>query len=460
MKQVTVDFSTVTGKIKPMHATNHGPVSWNFDAFVEAGIPYARNHDASFFDGYGGEHSVDTYAVFPNFDADPYDPANYDFVCTDAYVKICEDAGIRTFYRLGTKIEHTVKKYNTLPPKDFHKWAVICEHIIRHYTEGWADGFYYDMKYWEIWNEADMNDDAPVKPTWGSTRAEFYRLYHITATHLKECFPHLMIGGPGNSGRFGIAEEFLAQLKAPLDFFSWHRYTSSPEMVTEKVRLVRELLDKYGYTETESILDEWNYIRSFAGEDFKYSLRQIKQIKGAAYVSAVMCACQKEPLDMLMYYDARPCSYGIFDTDVYCDKRKNYYSLYMFNQLYRLGNEVESHAEGDLYVGAATNGENRALVFTRFNDDDATAPEIVTLSMKGLTGKTVAEIYLLDKDHDLTLSQKLTLNGDSLDWEIEVPNFTSYMILLSDGTKSARAEANRETPEEYKQDLFIPNSVS
>ena len=47
-----------------------------------------------------------------------------------------EAAGTKVFYRLSHRIEHEVKKYGTLPPKDFKKWAVICEHIIRHYTEG------------------------------------------------------------------------------------------------------------------------------------------------------------------------------------------------------------------------------------------------------------------------------------------------------------------------------------
>ena len=429
--KITADFQRITGKMKPMHCTNNGPVEWNFDSFCELGVPYARNHDASFYDGYGGEHSVDTYAVFPNFDADPYDPKNYDFACTDEYVRVCESAGIKTFYRLGTKIEHTIKKYNTLPPKDFHKWAVICEHIIRHYTEGWADGFHYDMQYWEIWSEADTNDDAPNKPTWGGTRAEYYEMYHITATHLKKCFPHLKIGGTGNSGRFGIAEEFLSQLKAPLDFFSWHRYTSSPEKVVEKVRLVRELLDKYGFTETENVLDEYNYVRSFDKENFQYSLRKIKQIKGAAYVASVICECQKEPVDMLMYYDARPCSWGIFDADTLCDKHKNYYSLYMFNQCYRLGNEVASSTDSeDLHVCAATDGKDHALMFSHFNDDDDAAPKTVTLSMAGLEGTTTAEFYALDEAHDLTLVQKVSTNGDTLTWEIEVPNFTSYMVLL------------------------------
>ena len=200
MATVSVNFEKRTGAVKPMHAVNNGPVYkfaadqriTNIDAFIDAGIPYARNHDASFYATYGGEHTVDVRAIFPNFDADPTDPASYDFACTDEYLKVVDYAGIKTFYRLGNRIEHEVKKYGTLPPADFKKWAVICEHIIRHYTEGWADGFHYDIQYWEIWNEPDLDpDDSPNKRCWGGTKAQFFELYHITATHLKACFPHL-----------------------------------------------------------------------------------------------------------------------------------------------------------------------------------------------------------------------------------------------------------------------------
>ncbi len=56
MTNVYVDFSKEIGPIKPMHATNNGPVYkfsadqriTNIDAFRAAGIPYARNHDAAF----------------------------------------------------------------------------------------------------------------------------------------------------------------------------------------------------------------------------------------------------------------------------------------------------------------------------------------------------------------------------------------------------------------------------
>ena len=238
MNTVSVNFANPIGKMKPMHAVNNGPVYkfasdqriTNLPAYKAAGIPYARNHDASFYPTYGGNHAVDVNFIFPDFDADPYDPASYDFVWTDDYVRATEAAGTRTFYRLGSRIEHGPKKYNTLPPKDFHKWAVICEHIIRHYTEGWADGFHYDMEYWEIWNEPDLDkDDAADKRCWGGTEKEFFRLYDIAAKHLKGKFPHLKIGGPALASHVDWAERFLA---------SWMRpWTSSPGMCMHGIRI-------------------------------------------------------------------------------------------------------------------------------------------------------------------------------------------------------------------------------
>ena len=95
MNNITIDFNKTLGKVKPMHAVNNGPVYkfaadqriTNIDHFRNAGIPYARTHDASFYATYGGEHTVDVNFIFPDFDADPYDPESYDFCLTDEYLK-------------------------------------------------------------------------------------------------------------------------------------------------------------------------------------------------------------------------------------------------------------------------------------------------------------------------------------------------------------------------------------
>ena len=85
MVNIDIDFNNKIGKIKPMHAVNNGPVYkfasdqriTNLDSYRQAGIPYARTHDASFYEDYGGEHIVDVHAIFPNFENDPCDPDSY-----------------------------------------------------------------------------------------------------------------------------------------------------------------------------------------------------------------------------------------------------------------------------------------------------------------------------------------------------------------------------------------------
>ena len=427
------------GEIKPMHAVNNGPVYkfasdqriTNIDAYREAGIPYARNHDASFFASYGGEHTVDVNFIFTDFSKDPEDPENYDFQLTDEYIKVTEFGGAKTFYRLGSKIEHWSKKYNTLPPADFKKWAVICEHIIRHYTEGWANGFHYDIEYWEIWNEPDLDlDDSTHKRTWGGTEKEFFEFYDIAARHLKGCFPHLKIGGPALAHRMDWAERFLAQLKAPLDFFSWHVYANEPKKVTQYIREVRELLDKYGFKDTESILNEWNYVKGWEGDEWVYTRRQEIRMKGAAFIAAVQSESQREPLDMLMYYDASPGGMNGMFGPLICDIRKGYYPFYAFNVLYKLGNSYKTEDGDDMYAVAAKNGNEAAVIVTRFTDDDDAKQDKCMIKIEGLGKIAETEVYLLDEQHDLELVRCETFTGDKVGQILNFDGKTMYLIKL------------------------------
>lgn len=85
MKTIHVDFSEKLGRMKPVNAVNNGPEGMdargntNFNDYAALEIPYVRNHDASFYSAYGGEHTVDVHRIFRNFDADENDPAAYIF---------------------------------------------------------------------------------------------------------------------------------------------------------------------------------------------------------------------------------------------------------------------------------------------------------------------------------------------------------------------------------------------
>ncbi len=404
MKTIKFNSESTVGKIKPMHAVNNGPSirigTSNSDDFVAAGIPFARTHDASFYPGYGGYHTVDIAAVFPNFDADVDDDESYDFACTDQYLSEINSVGTEVFYRLGNKIEHEVKKYNIYAPTDPLKWAKICEHIIRHYTEGWADGFNYKITYWEIWNEPDLTDKC-----WIGTDEQFFELYTVTSKHLKACFPHLKIGGPAVTGpKKSYNEAFIKHVKehdAPLDFFSYHCYGTCPEDYARRIGDVNAILDKYDM-KCERILNEWNYVKAWRGPDFAYGFKVQRSSKGSAFVASVMAVGQKSRLDMLMYYDARPTIWnGMFND--FNERMKQYYPFYFFNKLYAMGSETESTVEGDNIYAVAAKGENgkKGFFIVSYNDDDnADSKVIYKAEISGLGERSKVSFYLLDSSHD------------------------------------------------------------
>ena len=369
---VTVDVGTVLGPVKLMHAVNNGPSvtkpggdqkKGNFNEYKAARIPYARTHDANFSPSYGAPHTVDIDAIFPDFDADENDPASYDFVCTDHYLDTIRRAGTEVFFRLGQKIEHGPKKYGVLPPKDYAKWARVCEHVIRHYNEGWAWGAdkayttvnvawsnQFNIVYWEIWNEPDLDPvdvGLPKNPRcWGGTVTNFFEFYEVAAKHLKGTFPHLKIGGPAICGREDWGARFLAYCrdhKVPLDFFSWHVYAVDPRKLSEKAVRIRKMMDATGFTKAESILNEWNYVKGW-GDDFVYSMEveagRFNQ-KGAAFIAAAMVECQAVPLDMLMFYDARigTSMNNLFDF-VTLWPMKGYYPFYAWSKMVDRGTQV------------------------------------------------------------------------------------------------------------------------
>ena len=403
MSIVNVNFNNIIGKIKPMHAVNNGPIKGgyeqvrsNFDDFKAAKIPFVRNHDASFCSSYGGEHTVDVHAIFPNFDADPYDPASYDFFYTDKYTRTILEAGSEVYYRLGSKIEHGEKKYGTIVPKDFKKWAVICEHIIRHYNEGWADGFHWNIRYWEIWNEPDGVAAGGDKPNWSGTVEQFYEMYSIASRHLKTCFPDLMIGGPAMWPVNGFLQ-YQKRENAPVDFLPWHWYGMEPKHVARSACHIREILDQEGFANAELHMGEWNYLENWT-DKFVSSVETIIGMRGAAFNASVMCTGQKAPVDMLMYYDARVSTAfnGMFDFYT-LRPLKGYYPFKMFSALYELGGEAETFSDDEnVYVTAAGDGQRHGAMIAYYSVDKNAGPKVVNLNIHGQNEKKL-RYYLLDE---------------------------------------------------------------
>ncbi|MBO7146127.1 MAG: hypothetical protein J6W81_00070 [Lentisphaeria bacterium] len=407
---ISVDFNRKTKeKIKPLHGVNNSPITLNEPppGFREAGIPYCRLHDAG--GPYGGAHYVDIPNVFPNFDADPAKPESYDFAFTDAYLAQLNASGTKIFYRLGVSIENNyrIKGYHNHPPEDFKKWAEICAGVIRHYTRGWANGFQYDIQYWEIWNEPENT------PMWDGTREEFFELYRVTSKYLKKEFPEIRIGGYGSCGFYTVNrtdcsdfyksfvlwfEEFLKfvtnkKTRCPLDFFSWHLYTDDPDEIAIHADYVQTKLEEYGLPDVEKIFNEWNYI----SDDPKRRYLEMKDNEGASFVSAAFCRMQDSPINKSMYYDALP-------TRSYCGlyhfpgnrTTQTYSAFAMWNTLYVLQERCIAKTDNKrVYVCAAKNRKDKAVFITNFSPEGC----LVELELHNAELKDF-QAEIIDKRHD------------------------------------------------------------
>lgn len=424
MSTISINLSNQVSKMKPMHGGGQPPLGGKdmieyFHYMTEAGIPFSRLHDV--WGSFGGGRFVDVPNLFRDFDADENDPANYDFAFTDHLITALVEANVEPYYRLGITIENQayIKPYRTSPPKDPAKWARICEHIIRHYTEGWADGFHYTIRYWEIWNEPEVGRQQ----MWSGTPEEFYNLYDVTAKHLKACFPHLKIGGYANCGFTAIAPRmelnpetgrvepvpplpieyntihfflgFMEYIKAhnsPIDFFSWHSYVDVTRMVVMD-KWLHEKLKEFGYEGLETHLNEWDpYAQEFGTAHH------------SAEVAAMLLAMQNGYVDLCCIYDMRTTNSPycpLFDIRTHKPIHA-YYSMVAFNTLYQLGTQVEAVSDNErVYAVAASDGEHHALMISNLS---GTTQE---LNIEGVD-LSKAKYHVIDQERLLSWSPAVT----------------------------------------------------
>lgn len=408
-----VDFSAPLAPARPLHGLNKGPLAANglvdlTEAHRRLRVPWTRLHDCH----HPNPAVVDLHAVFPNPNADPESPASYDFRATDQYLAAVRATGAQIIYRLGESIEHQPIKRHVHPPADPARWAAACAGIVRHYNRGWADGFHWNIRYWEIWNEPE---NRPVM--WTGTDAQFLELYRVTARRLRAEFPDIKIGGPGFGyyGQFdgtrvkpsALCAAFLDLCQAeglPLDFFSWHCYTDKPSELAARSRAVRRLLDERGFGRTESHLNEWNYLPNnswdvlsprVAPELRQRAADQMAGPLGGAFVVAALLELQDAPVTVCNFYHGETGLFGLF-TEVGAPQR-NYYALLAFAQWLQTPCRVQVRGliPDKLVVGAGLNGDRtRAGVLVA----NLAGPETVRLSWKHLPwpGPSLVEGRVVD----------------------------------------------------------------
>ena len=421
IRNVTVDFSKKSGKMRPLNCLNSGPafgvdMSLDFsEEYRSLSVPFVRTDRVEF--PHGADRYVDIHCLFPDFSLDERFESSYNFAPTDAYLSAIKATGAEIFLRLGESIDpYEIKRY-IKKPKDFQKWANICERIIAHYNEGWARGFKFGIKYVEIMCDIDEPD------AWQSPIENYFELYRTVSNHLRARFPRLRIGAYSSGGFFAlnhwngsplqkryieVLEKFLDYIgnkstSAPLDFLSWKCSIDNAEELSLHANYARNYLVQSGFRKAQSILTRFDILPQ--GE-----LPRHKEKEYPSRLLSALITAQKSSIDMLFLSEADPRSnlcplYSTEDRE-----NKHYFGPYRameaFGELYRLGTEVETDGDyrKELSTLAATDGTDGAILlvtreYSGIIEIDVKGANYTTYTLRGLIGggERGAGYYSADK---------------------------------------------------------------
>ncbi len=278
MKEQTITPQTSWQSIKPITANIIVDYSSEFGWFS----PYVFGILGSpFFDQKGYELSKEAgfkmIAISaPPMSQNPNDPTQYDFSKMDKAVKAAIDNDIEPLIMFFT---------GDRKPSDLNAYGIYAQNVAKHLTQGWNNGYNYDIKTFRFGNEPDN------KQFWTDTQENWFTTYVAWAKALKSVNKNFILDAPGiMAGRVGSVESsnpvfsasfdnsdkisdwitnFLAYVKknnAYVDLVSIHAYTPFPYFgFYDNYRLLNEELKKYSnlsniYGTPRPANDEWNLI--------------------------------------------------------------------------------------------------------------------------------------------------------------------------------------------------------
>ena len=408
---LTVDFNKDIGPVRrELHSAGFGPQICScppeFIRDIQSmGFRSSRTHDWALLNA--NERVCDYFHMFPLMHLDAKDPKNYVFAPTDYLLKRTrEELGHDVFFRLGTSIEHSGPKvhFNALVPEDFDKLAEVFAGTIRHYNRGWANGFAWGIRDWEIWNEPEgvtqmwcapegvegLEGEA-LKAKQDELQAAFVRFFVTVLRRLKDEFGDtIRVGGPAlqtyRENWFRPLLEACRSAGVAPDFISWHHYAEDPDVMTDAIAKGRALCDEYGFTKCGLVINEWHY---FSSSDYGWAelrspdpevIRRIwsgprshNGIDASCFNLAVLSLFQTSKLDQGFYYGCRNTGdWGYMDVNK--RKYKVYSGLRLFGDFMRgytrlcaaQGENPEKEPIVTVLAGRSADGRKRAILVSAY----------------------------------------------------------------------------------------------
>ena len=299
MAKLSVDAGNPIGHMRKLHGTSGIPVPAPgadsvpdiLDVWKAANVTLVRSYDwVSRLDTVDNPTSL-----FPDWSADPSDPASYNFEATDIWVSQTRSLSADILFTIASEIPR-----NKQPVKDLEKYGQVVEHIVRHYVCGWGDGFDMAVTHWEFGDQPDFG-----ALHFSGTPEQFYDMYAAAARAVKRVDPDLKVGGPCvafplNEGPF--REGFLDYIKqeaVPFDFLSWMWYgdnSRDPMDFRTIAADVRAIADKHGFSDVELLLSYW----SMTG----IPTARFEDADNAAFIAAAAIYMQDSEVDKAIFFRA------------------------------------------------------------------------------------------------------------------------------------------------------------
>lgn len=335
------------------------------------------------------DHLYDYYNIL-SFD-DNGNPV-YDFSELDRIVDAVINIGAEPLMSLSYTPPALAQDTVYAPPTDLNAWESLVYETVNYYNIERG----LNIRYWEVWNEPNLAH------FWDGTIPDYLELYSATAQGLKRADPSALIGGPATLSnpsrlpgyyRFSEQNWFTALINhankndLPIDFVSWHLYSTSPDSYLENIELHQSWLRDLD-PQPLMLMTEWNYS---GGKSSTMDNR-----RSVAYLAHTLSVLSQSDLQQAFYFepidggDDWINSWGLIRAD--STPKPSFYAYKLFDRLDGVQLKAVSN---HLNVGAMATQSDDDIMVLIWNNTPST--ESVILDIDGLPDITAStNLYGVD----------------------------------------------------------------
>jgi len=351
----------------------------------------------------------------------------------------------RHFWKPGDSYDDVYTGWR-YPPNDYEKWAELIYRWVIHSVERYGRQE-VESWYWELWNEPDIK-------YWGGTFEEYCKLYDYSADAVKRALPTARVGGPhvtspGYSGPARFLKAFLVHCEsgtnyatgatgAPLDFIGFHA-KGAPRFTGGVVRMgigsqLRQVEKGFEIVSSNARFKNLPIVIGECDPEgcaaCGMSVAPENGYRNGTMYSSYTASSFARIFEMARHFDVnllgivswafefedQPWFHGFRDLATNGVDKPVLNVFRMFGKMGGTSVEVQTEGgltwreiidsgvrgtESDIGAIATKRGNETAVLFWNYHDDDKMAPDaVINFVIKGITSKKAEVVqYRIDKSH-------------------------------------------------------------